>query len=46
MIVGAPFQAAAGVKDAWTMVPLWTFMGVILLIPLAQLLKHTKAGPP
>lgn len=38
-----PFQAAAGVKDAWTMVPLFASLGVIFLVSSAVMLKNIKA---
>lgn len=45
LMVGTPFQAVAGVKDAWTMFPLWAFMAVVFLVSAVYLLKHIMSGP-
>ncbi len=45
LVVGAPFQAVAGIKDAWTMVPLWGLMGIAFLVPLVFMLRSVKASP-
>jgi hypothetical protein len=42
LIVTPPFQAAAGVNDAWAMVPLWVLMGASFLLPLMYLLKSLR----
>jgi hypothetical protein len=42
LIVTPPFQEAAGVKDAYMIVPLWAVMGVIFLIPAIYILKKIK----
>jgi hypothetical protein len=44
LVVTPPFQAAAGVKDAWTMVPLWAVMGVTFLFCSLSMLRRVKAG--
>jgi hypothetical protein len=44
LLVTPPFQAAAGVKDAWTMAPLWAAMGVTLLSSSLYMLRSIKAG--
>ncbi|HOT97114.1 MAG TPA: hypothetical protein PLG50_09665 [bacterium] len=40
LVVAAPFQAAAGVPNAWMMVPLWALMGVSFLAASIILLKN------
>jgi hypothetical protein len=42
LIVTPPFQAVAGVKDAWTMVPLWALMGASFLFPLGYMMKNMR----
>jgi len=42
LIITPAFQAAAGIKDAWTMVPLWALMGTAFLASSAYLLKGTR----
>ncbi len=39
LVVATPFQAAAGVKDAWTFFPLWAFMGIVFWTSAALMLK-------
>ncbi len=43
LLVTAPVQAAAGIKGAWTMVPLWAALGVACLIPALLLLRGLGA---
>lgn len=38
LLVGTPFQAAAGVKDAWAFFPLWAFMGIVFWTSAALML--------
>ena len=45
LVVSTPFQAAAGVKDAWTFFPLWAFMGVVFWISAAVMLKTGRWLP-
>jgi len=48
LLVGTPFQAAAGVKDAWAFFPLWAFMGVVFWASAVIMLKSigkASAGP-
>ncbi|HOW85479.1 MAG TPA: hypothetical protein P5119_07435 [Candidatus Aminicenantes bacterium] len=45
LVVSTPFQAAAGVKDAWTFFPLWAFMGVVFWISAAVMLKNGRRRP-
>lgn len=40
LTLGGPIQAAAGVKGAWTMVPLWVLMGVFFLVALIPLFRN------
>jgi hypothetical protein len=38
LVVAAPFQAAAGIPDAWAMVPLWAGMFVVFFVSARMLL--------
>lgn len=40
LTLGGPVQAAAGIKDAWTMVPLWVLMGIFFLIAAIPLFRN------
>lgn len=44
LLVGTPFQAAAGVKDAWTFFPLWAFMGIVFWSSAAFMLRSIGPG--
>jgi hypothetical protein len=43
LVVGAPFQAAAGIGGAWTMVPLWAAMGAVFLASAGTMLRSAGA---
>jgi hypothetical protein len=40
LVITPAFQAAAGIVDAWTMVPVWTGMGVTFLAGAILLLRR------
>lgn len=42
LVFTPPFQAAAGVEDAWTLVPLWAAMGLAFLVSTVALLRSIK----
>ncbi len=44
MVIAPAFQAAAGVADAWMMVPVWVLMGAGFLTGAAALIR--PAGQP
>jgi len=43
--VAAPFQAAAGIRGAYALVPLWSLMGVSFLVSAAYLLGSLEKRP-
>jgi hypothetical protein len=42
LIASAPMQTAAGVKDAWDLVPLWIVLGLLCLAPAMLLLRRNQ----
>jgi imidazolonepropionase-like amidohydrolase len=44
LVAVAPFNAAAGIQNAWVMVPLWTAMGAAFLAGAALLLRALPAA--
>jgi hypothetical protein len=44
LLVGAPFQQAAGIAGAWTMVPLWAAMGIGFAVGARLLLRPPSAA--
>jgi hypothetical protein len=44
LVATPPFQAAAGIKDVWTLTPLWALMGAAFLVSSVHMLRGIKAG--